>query len=308
MAEGKKRALVAWGGWEGHEPEACAQIVAGLLREAGFAVAVEHGTAAFADPALHQLALIVPICTMMTIERAELDNLCAAVEGGVGLGGYHGGMGDAFRGAPKYQFMCGGQWVAHPGNIIDYRVQVTRPDDPVMAGIEDFDYRSEQYYMHVDPVIEVLATTTFSGAHARLDRGRRDAGGLEKALRPGPRVLQLARPRRRRVRGARDAHDPAARPALGGALTGSSSSIAAMSREPCRLRITSIPFACTAIARFPRQRGYGRSRRALQRIATRRRETWRATRSVRWCAMPCAGIASGRAPGAIPSRGRPTTW
>lgn len=86
--------------------------------------------------------------------------------GGVGLGGYHGGMADAFRGAPRYQFMCGGQWVAHPGNIIDYRVRVARPDDPVMAGIEDFDYRSEQYYMHVDPAIEVLATTTFSGAHA----------------------------------------------------------------------------------------------------------------------------------------------
>jgi type 1 glutamine amidotransferase len=166
MAEAQKRALVVWGGWEGHEPEACAGIVAGLLREGGFAVAVEHGTAAFADPALHRLDLIVPICTMMTIERAELDNLCAAIEGGVGLGGYHGGMGDAFRAAPKYQFMCGGQWVAHPGNIIDYRVQVTRPDDPVMAGIADFDYTSEQYYMHVDPAIEVLATTTFSGAHA----------------------------------------------------------------------------------------------------------------------------------------------
>jgi type 1 glutamine amidotransferase len=171
MAEQKKRALVAWGGWEGHEPEACAGIVAEMLGAAGFGVAVEHGTAAFADPTLHELALIVPICTMSTIERAELDNLCSAVEGGVGLGGYHGGMGDAFRAAPKYQFMCGGQWVAHPGNIIDYRVEVTRPDDPVMAGIADFDYRSEQYYMHVDPAIEVLATTTFSGAHASWIEG-----------------------------------------------------------------------------------------------------------------------------------------
>jgi uncharacterized protein len=171
MAEGHKQALVAWGGWEGHEPEACAGIVAGMLRAAGFAVTVEHGTTAFADPALHELALIVPICTMSAIERPELDNLCSAIEGGVGLGGYHGGMADAFRAAPKYQFMCGGQWVAHPGNIIDYRVQVTRPDDPVMAGIADFDYTSEQYYMHVDPAIEVLATTTFSGAHAAWIEG-----------------------------------------------------------------------------------------------------------------------------------------
>lgn len=89
-----------------------------------------------------------------------------AVREGVGLAGYHGGMGDAFREAVEYQFMCGGQWVAHPGNIIDYRVKVTRPDDPIMQGIQDFDYHSEQYYMHVDPSNEVLATTTFFGEHA----------------------------------------------------------------------------------------------------------------------------------------------
>jgi uncharacterized protein len=166
MASARKRALIVWGGWAGHEPEAGAGIVAGMLREAGFEVRVETGTAAFADPALHELDLIVPIYTMATIAPEELANLCRAVEGGVGLGGYHGGMADAFRQAPQYQFMCGGQWVAHPGNIIDYRVEVTRPDDPVMAGIGDFDYRSEQYYMHVDPAIEALATTTFSGAHA----------------------------------------------------------------------------------------------------------------------------------------------
>jgi type 1 glutamine amidotransferase len=161
-----KKALVAWGGWPGHEPEQAAAIVAAMLREAGFEVAVENGTAAFADPGLRDVDLIVPIITMATIAKEELANLYAAVRGGVGLGGYHGGMGDAFRNAPEYQFMCGGQWVAHPGNIIDYRVTVTRPDDPVMAGIGDFDYRSEQYYMHVDPAIEVLATTTFSGRHA----------------------------------------------------------------------------------------------------------------------------------------------
>jgi uncharacterized protein len=38
--------------------------------------------------------------------------------------------------------------------------------DPITAGLDDFDYRSEQYYMHVDPNNHVLATTTFSGEHA----------------------------------------------------------------------------------------------------------------------------------------------
>jgi uncharacterized protein len=171
MDRGRKRALIVWGGWAGHEPEQGAQIVAGMLRAADFDVRLETSTAAFADPALHDLDLIVPIYTMATIAKEELANLCRAVEGGAGLGGYHGGMGDAFRQATAYQFMCGGQFVAHPGNIIDYRVDVTRPDDPVMAGLGDFDYRSEQYYMHVDPAIEVLATTTCSGAHAAWIRG-----------------------------------------------------------------------------------------------------------------------------------------
>lgn len=161
-----REALIVRGGWVGHEPEQCGEIIAAMLREEGFKVWVEGSTEAFADPALKDLSLIVPLMTMSKIEKEELANLTAAVRGGVGLAGYHGGMCDAFRDATEYQFMCGGQWVAHPGGVIDYRVNVTRPDDEVMAGITDFDYRSEQYYMHVDPSNEVLATTTFTGAHA----------------------------------------------------------------------------------------------------------------------------------------------
>ena len=161
-----RKALIVWGGWSGHEPEQCANIIRDMLEEDGFAVTLATETAAFADPSVKDLSLIVPIFTMSKIEKEEAKNLSAAVEGGVGLAGYHGGMGDAFRENVDYQFMVGGQWVAHPGNIIDYRVDITRPDDPVMEGLSGFPYRSEQYYMHVDPSNEVLATTTFSGEHA----------------------------------------------------------------------------------------------------------------------------------------------
>ena len=161
-----REALIVWGGWSGHEPERCAGIVAGMLEEEGFRVHLDNTTAAFAAPALANMSLVVPILTMAKIEKSEVENLTKAVRGGVGLAGFHGGMCDAFRDAVEYQFMCGGQWVAHPGNIIDYRVNIVRRDDPVMQGIEDFDYRSEQYYMHVDPSNQVLATTTFSGAFA----------------------------------------------------------------------------------------------------------------------------------------------
>jgi hypothetical protein len=85
-------------------------------------------------------------------------------------------MGDAFREAVDYQFMCGGQWVCHPGDeskdyVTDYTVNVVKSADPIMEGIKDFPYRSEQYYMHVDPSNEVLATTTFSGEYAPWTKG-----------------------------------------------------------------------------------------------------------------------------------------
>jgi hypothetical protein len=161
-----REALIVWGGWSGHEPEKGANILGAMLEGDGFKVYIENTTEAFADPAIADMSLIVPIYTMSKIEKEELDNLTAAVRNGVGLAGYHGGMCDAFRDAVDYHFMCGGQWVAHPGGIIDYRVDITRPDDPVMKDVTGFAYHSEQYYMHVDPANEVLATTTFSGEHA----------------------------------------------------------------------------------------------------------------------------------------------
>ncbi len=126
---------------------------------------------------------------MSTIEKPELENLTAAVSGGTGLAGFHGTMCDSFRNEPQYQFMTGGQWVSHPGNIIDYRVDIARPDDPIVNGIGSFAYRSEQYYMHVDPRNEVLAHNDLHRRTPRLHRGRRHAGRLEAPLRQGPRLL-----------------------------------------------------------------------------------------------------------------------
>jgi len=167
----QKTALIVWGGWDGHTPERSTAIVKEILEGNGFAVRVETSTAAYADPAIHALNLIVPMITMSEIGKEEVANLCAAVKSGVGLGGFHGLMCDSFRKETEYQFMTGGQWVAHPGNIIDYRVNITKPDDGVMKGVGDFDYHSEQYYMHFDPAVEVLATTTFDGTHCDFIKG-----------------------------------------------------------------------------------------------------------------------------------------
>lgn len=167
-----RSALIVWGGWNGHDPEECAAIYRRWLHEDGFSVRVETDTAVFGDSSIHDLSLIIPIYTMSKIEREHAQNLAKAVENGVGMAGHHGGMSDAFRDSVDYQFIVGGQWVAHPGNIIDYTVDVVKPDDPIMQGIpRSFPYTSEQYYMHMDPSVEVLATTTFSGEHAYWTKG-----------------------------------------------------------------------------------------------------------------------------------------
>ncbi|RKP53409.1 ThuA domain-containing protein [Pararobbsia silviterrae] len=165
MSENRRKALLVSGGWAGHQPKETTARFAALLEANGFATTVREDLDAYLDKDLLLAQdLIVNNYTMGEIAKAHEENLLAAVASGVGFGGWHGGAGDAFRGSPGYQFMVGGQWVAHPGNVFDYTVQVTRPDDPIVAGFGDFAVKSEQYYMHIDPSNEVLATTTFDGA------------------------------------------------------------------------------------------------------------------------------------------------
>ncbi len=159
-----KRALIFRGGWEGHEPVQTSDLVAGELRKRGMEVEIFDQQECLLQPELEtKYDLILPVWTMGTLIPEGSAALRKAVLSGVGLAGWHGGMCDAFRQDTEYQFMTGGQWVAHPGNVIDYRVEITG-HDPIVDGIGDFDMHSEQYYMQVDPGNEVLAVTRFNGA------------------------------------------------------------------------------------------------------------------------------------------------
>lgn len=161
-----KKALMVWGGWSGHEPKKCVDIFAPFLRENGFEVEIFDTLDIYLDTdKMHSYDLINQVWTMGTITKEQEAGLLKAVESGVGYAGWHGGMADSFRNSVNYQFMVGGQWVAHPGNIIDYEVNIINHEDPITAGLSDFKMHSEQYYMHVDPSNEVLATTTFGGEH-----------------------------------------------------------------------------------------------------------------------------------------------
>ena len=155
-------ALIVWGGWDGHQPKQVADVFERVLKQDGFEVRVSDSLDAFKDVgSIDGLSLIVPIWTMGEITEEQAQPIFKAVsENGVGVAGCHGGMCDAFRKHTEWQFMTGGQWVSHPGNDgTKYRVKIINTGSPITSGIADFDVSSEQYYMHVDPAVKVLATT-----------------------------------------------------------------------------------------------------------------------------------------------------
>ncbi|CAM4378992.1 ThuA domain-containing protein [Paenibacillus typhae] len=171
-----KKALIVRGGWDGHEPVQVSEIFGGLLEAEGFEVEISDTLDSFKDEEkLLGLSLIVPIWTMGEISNEQLQPVLKAVASGVGLAGCHGGMCDSFRNSVEWQFMTGSQWVAHPFNDgVDYVVNMVQSSSsPLIEGIKDFKVKSEQYYLHVDPCINVLATTTFP-----ISEGPHSANGV----------------------------------------------------------------------------------------------------------------------------------
>lgn len=158
-----RKALIVQGGWDGHEPVLVSEVFAKLLKNEGFEVEISDTLDAFLDAdKLKALHLIVPVWTMGKISREQVAPVIEAVASGVGIVGCHGGMCDSFRENVEWQFMTGGQWVSHPGGDgVEYMVHIKRGSSPIVEGLEDFKVKSEHYYLHIDPAIEVLATTRF---------------------------------------------------------------------------------------------------------------------------------------------------
>lgn len=162
-----RKILYTYGGWTGHEPVQSLDVFIPWLKSEGAVVETFDTLDPYADSAyMKEVDLVIQVVTMDKISGKQEKGLLNAVKDGCGLAGWHGGLCDSFRQNTEYQFMTGGQWVAHPGGVIDYHVQVTDLEDPVTKGLQDFDMHSEQYYMHVDPNMKVLATTTFNNKHA----------------------------------------------------------------------------------------------------------------------------------------------
>ncbi|TCT37637.1 ThuA domain-containing protein [Martelella mediterranea] len=159
------KALIVWGGWPGHEPETCACETAAILREAGVTSDVSDDLNIFADAQFDDYDLLVPIVTGEHISDHAANRIQAAVRNGLGLGGFHCALATSFKESAPFRFLVGVTWVAHPGDIIDFTVKIEDAGDPLMEGLANFSYRSEQYYLHYDPSVHILASTTFGGAY-----------------------------------------------------------------------------------------------------------------------------------------------
>ncbi len=160
-----RKVLFIYGGWNGHEPEKFKDYMVPWMKEEGAEVLVYNKLDPYTDKALMDtIDLVVQIMTMSQISKEQEKGLLDAIKNnGTAMAGWHGGMCDAFRNNTEYQYMTGGQWVSHPGGVIDYTVNIVDRKDGVTRGLKGFAMHSEQYYMHVDPNVKVLATTAFSG-------------------------------------------------------------------------------------------------------------------------------------------------
>lgn len=165
-----KTCLIVRGGWDGHTPAASTDLFHPLLTRAGFSVEIAEGPDRYLAGDLQSFDLIVQCVTMSEISKEGWQALQQAVRQGTGFAGWHGGIIDAYRQNTDYQFMVGGQWVAHPGNLIPgYQVNITARH-PITEGLSDFSLaQTEQYYVHVDPGVEVLCTTRFDGTQGDTD-------------------------------------------------------------------------------------------------------------------------------------------
>jgi len=158
-----RKALIFQGGWDGHEPQLTSKRFGRLLAEEGFSVEISDTLDCLGSlDALMELDIMVACWTMSELKREYTVNVAKAIGAGVGLAGCHGGMCDSFRQNTEWQFITGGQWVSHPGGDgVEYTVNIAAKSNPIVEGLEDFPVKSEHYYLHVDPAIEVLATTRF---------------------------------------------------------------------------------------------------------------------------------------------------
>jgi type 1 glutamine amidotransferase len=156
------QALIVRGGWDGHEPVACTELFRDFLEGNGFTVRVADTLDAYLRPGSEDL--IVQCWTGARFTAEQENALVERVRAGAGFAGWHGGIVATGYEAPRYQYLVGGRFLCHPGGFVDYPVEINGAH-PLGYDLSTFTVHTEQYFLHVDPTLDVLATTTFTGDH-----------------------------------------------------------------------------------------------------------------------------------------------
>ena len=165
-----KRVLYLYGGWPGHLPYEVAEWARPLMRDLDFEVEETQDPGRLEDDLTVYDLIVIGWTQSATTEdlsdRTE-QKLHTAVKGGTGLAGWHG-MAASFRSSLQFSLITGASFLDHPGGEgvpVPYEIEIVDRNHPVTEGVDSFQIASEQYYMHLDPDVRVLASSTFSGEH-----------------------------------------------------------------------------------------------------------------------------------------------
>ena len=155
------KALIVYGGWEGHNPSGMAGYLADLLMQAGIQPTLTDSFDALAHIQRDGYQLVIPVWTMEHLDPTLVNAILSAVRAGVGIASLHGVI-DSFRHEAEFHYMLGGQWVTHfEFAVRTYAVQIH--PHALTQGLADFEVTTEQYYLLVDPANTVLATMDVDG-------------------------------------------------------------------------------------------------------------------------------------------------
>jgi type 1 glutamine amidotransferase len=139
------------------------KFLAALLKKRGVETTITDSLDVFKDLHSDDFQLIVPVWTMESIAKGQIDPLLNLVRQGVGIAGLHGVI-DSFRHEAEFHLMFGGQWVTHfEFAVRTYEVSLDGEPSPIIDGLSTFAVTTEQYYLLVDPANTVLATMRVDG-------------------------------------------------------------------------------------------------------------------------------------------------
>jgi len=155
-----KKALIIWGGWEGHTPKLIADRIGELLEKDNYNVTITCDFAVLINDELIKYDVIVPVWSCGINGEYYLKQLLEAVKSGVGLATFHGGI-NWFE-DEKYYKMIGALYLDDSSEE-KYIIKITDKKHPITVGLDDFNIISEKYYMQVDPSNNVLTIADFSG-------------------------------------------------------------------------------------------------------------------------------------------------